>query len=84
MKKNVACTLEKGEFGRVFRCHDHRMCDCAYFEPDQEDSHVMDASVMCKYNLDPAAESGTPEEVTDFCFNSEARKIASRDQIIKE
>lgn len=67
----VACTLERTGFGKVFRCDDKKMQKCDFFEATTDFP-----CVMCKHNLDPSETSGTSEEITDFCFHPDARKIA--------
>jgi hypothetical protein len=46
------------------------MASCAFYEASEG------LSGMCAWNLDTSEKKGSPEEITDFCFNREARAVA--------
>jgi hypothetical protein len=46
------------------------MDNCAFYESAEG------LTGMCAWNLDTSEKKGSPEEITDFCFNREARSVA--------
>jgi hypothetical protein len=71
----TACKIRKNEWGKTsFFCIEKQMGTCAKF------TAVDNLPGMCQYNLDPSEISGSPEEITDFCFCAEVRHEARKAQ----
>jgi hypothetical protein len=69
----TACVIRKTEFGQtIYHCQECRMTECQFLIP----AEAADLKGMCRYNLDPTETPGSPEEVTDFCFNRDVREMA--------
>ena len=68
--KRAACEFRQTQVGKRCFCVESKMGNCAFYEA------IEGLPGMCAWNLDTSEKKGSPEEITDFCFNREARSLA--------
>jgi hypothetical protein len=71
-RATVACVWEKSSYDGRRRCYckDALMATCDYREG------VEGMPGMCVHNLDKSQPKGSPAEITDFCYHSQARSYS--------